>query len=222
MDEPAFDAADDLELNPVIDGQKPWPLLVVLSGPSGVGKDAALMRMRELGFPFHFVVTATDRPQRPGEIPGVDYHFLSTELFQQMIADNQFVEWAEVYGQLKGIPKSEIGIGLRTGKDVVLRIDVQGAATVRQLAPHAIMIFMIPANFDELRTRLQWRRTDSVEQLERRLVTARSELGHIEDFDYVVVNQENRLDEAVGQIRSIIQAEKQRVRPPHVDYHLFL
>lgn len=213
---------DEAALNPAIEGKEPWPLLVVLSGPSGVGKDAALMRMRELGFPFHFVVTATDRPQRPGEIPGVDYHFLSTEQFQHMIEHNQFVEWAEVYGQLKGIPKSEIGEGLRTGKDVVLRIDVQGAATVRQLAPNAILIFMIPAEFSELRTRLQWRRTDSVEQLERRLVTARHELSHIDMFDYVVVNGENRLDEAVGQIRSIIRSEKQRVRPRHVDYHLFL
>ncbi len=213
---------DDQALNPVIGGGDAWPLLVVLSGPSGVGKDAALMRMRELGFPFHFVVTATDRPQRPGEIPGVDYHFLSTERFQSLIADNQFVEWAEVYGQLKGIPKSEIGEGLRSGKDVVLRIDVQGAATVRQLAPDAILIFMVPAEFDELRTRLQWRRTDSPEQLERRLVTAQHELSHIDAFDYVVVNGENRLDEAVGQIRSIIRSEKQRVRPRHVDPHLFL
>jgi guanylate kinase len=213
---------DEAPLNPLIDGLEPWPLLVVLSGPSGVGKDAALMRMRELGFPFHFVVTATDRPQRPGEIPGVDYHFLSTEQFQAMIADHQFVEWAEVYGQLKGIPKSEIGEGLRSGKDVVLRIDVQGAATIRKLAPEAVMIFMIPAEFEELRTRLQWRRTDSAEQLERRLDTARGELEHIKAFDYVVVNGENRLDEAVGQIRSIIRSEKQRVRPRHVDYNLFL
>jgi guanylate kinase len=213
---------DEVALNPVIEGKDPWPLLVVLSGPSGVGKDAALMRMREFGFPFHFVVTATDRPKRPGEIPGVDYHFLSTEQFQHMIKDNQFVEWAEVYGQLKGIPKSEIGEGLRSGKDVVLRIDVQGAATVRQLAPDAILIFMVPAEFSELRTRLQWRRTDSAEQLERRLETARHEMSHIGTFDYVVENGENRLDEAVGQIRSIIQSEKQRVRPRHVDYNLFL
>jgi guanylate kinase len=209
-------------LNPIVAGEPAWPLLVVLSGPSGVGKDAALMRMRELGFPFHFVVTATDRPQRPGEIPGVDYHFLSTEEFRRMIAAGEFLEWAEVYGQLKGIPKWEVRDALHSGKDVVLRIDVQGAATVRALAPEAILIFMIPANFDELRGRLQWRRTDSPEQLERRLETAREEMRHIETFDYVVVNGEARLDEAVGQIRSIIRAEKQRVCPRRVDPGQFL
>lgn len=202
--------------------QQQWPLLVVLSGPSGVGKDAALMRMRELGFPFHFVVTATDRPQRPGEIPGVDYHFLSTEEFKRRIRENEFVEWAEVYGQLKGIPKSEIRDALRSGKDVVMRIDVQGAATIRAMAADAILIFLVPATFEELRGRLQWRRTDSTEQLERRLQTARQELQHIDSFDYVVVNGESRLDEAVGQIRSIIRAEKQRVAPRRVDPALFL
>lgn len=212
----------DPTLNPIVAGDAPRPLLVVLSGPSGVGKDAALMRMRELGFPFHFVVTATDRPQRPGEIPGVDYHFLSTTEFRRMIAANEFLEWAEVYGQLKGIPKFEIRDALRSGRDVILRIDVQGAATLRALAPDAILIFMIPAIFDELRGRLQWRRTDSPEQLERRLETARLELQHIRSFDYVVVNGESRLDEAVGQIRSIIRAEKQRVYPRHVDPAQFL
>ena len=175
------------------------------------------MRMRELGFPFHFVVTATDRPQRPGEIPGVDYHFLSTSKFQHMISKHEFIEWAEVYGQLKGIPKYEVRDALASGKDVIMRIDVQGAATIRGIAPDAILIFMIPANFEELRTRLQWRRSESLEQLERRLETARQELQHITNFDYVVVNGEHRLDEAVGQIRSIIRAEKQRVWPRRVD-----
>lgn len=216
------DDMDDPQLSPLIRGQRPWPLLVVLSGPSGVGKDAALMRMRELGFPFHFVVTATDRPKRTGEMPGFDYHFLSTAEFERMIANGEFLEWANVYGQLKGIPKFEIRDALDSGRDVVLRIDVQGAATIRQMAPDATLIFMTPANFDELRDRLQQRRTDSPEQLAQRLETARAELHHIADFDYVVVNEESRLDEAVGQIRSIILAEKQRVRPRRVDPSLFL
>ena len=213
---------NDLTLNPIVFGGKPEPLLVVISGPSGVGKDAALMRMRELGFPFHFVVTATDRPQRPGEIPDVDYHFLTTAEFQRLIRDDELLEWAEVYGQLKGIPKSEIREALRSGRDVVMRIDVQGAATLRRIAPGAILIFMIPADFEELRRRLHWRRAESPEQLDRRLETARHEMQHIGSFDYVVVNQEARLDEAVGQIRSIIRAEKQRVRPRRVDPGQFL
>ena len=209
-------------LNPLVRGKETWPLLVIISGPSGVGKDAALMRMRELGFPFHFVVTATDRPQRPGEIPGVDYHFLSTDEFQDMIRDGEFLEWANVYGQLKGIPKWEVREALATGKDVVLRIDVQGAATIRALAPDAILIFMLAKNEDELRSRLQWRRTDTPEQIEHRIETARRELDHIPSFDYVIVNEQARLDEAVGQIRSIIRAEKQRVRPRRVDPQQFL
>ncbi len=209
-------------LNPLVRGKESWPLLVIISGPSGVGKDAALMRMRELGFPFHFVVTATDRPQRPGEIPGVDYHFLSTDEFQDMIRDGEFLEWANVYGQLKGIPKWEVREALATGKDVVLRIDVQGAATIRALAPDAILIFMLAKNEDELRSRLQWRRTDTPEQIEHRIETARRELEHIPSFDYVIVNEQARLDEAVGQIRSIIRAEKQRVRPRRVDPQQFL
>ena len=139
-----------------------------------------------------------------------------------MIHDDELLEWAEVYGQLKGIPKSEIREALRSGRDVVMRIDVQGAATLRRIAPGAILIFMIPADFEELRRRLHWRRAESPEQLDRRLETAQHEMQHIGSFDYVVVNQEARLDEAVGQIRSIIRAEKQRVRPRRVDPGQFL
>lgn len=210
------------QLNPILRGEPGEPLLVVISGPSGVGKDSLLMRMRELGFPFHFVVTATDRAQRPGEIPGVDYHFLTTADFERMIARHELLEYAEVYGHYKGIPKWEVRDALSSGKDVVLRLDVQGAATVRAMAPDSVLIFLAPFNFDELRNRLQWRRTDSPEQVERRLETARYEMERITEFDYVVVNQEARLDEAVGQVRSIIRAEKQRVCPRRVDPQLFL
>lgn len=203
-------------LNPIVFGRPPEPLLVILSGPSGVGKDSALMRMRELGFPFHFVVTATDRPQRPGEINGVDYHFLSTAEFEQMIADQELLEWARVYNDYKGIPKWDVRNALASGRDVILRIDVQGAATVRKLAPQAVTIFMAPSNIDDLRQRLQWRRTDSLSQIEARLAKASWEMEQIEQFDYVVINHAEQLDLAVGQIRSIIFAEKQRVHPRRV------
>jgi guanylate kinase len=204
------------ELNPMLAGQPASPLLVILSGPSGVGKDSALMRMRELGFPFHFVVTATDRPQRPGEIDGVDYHFVTTAQFEQMIAERELLEWARVYSDYKGIPKWDVRKGLASGKDVMLRIDVQGAMTVKQLAPEAVLIFMAPSNMDQLRQRLQWRRTDAPDQIEERLRKAAWEMEHIDRFDYVVINPEAQLDTAVGQIRSIITAEKQRVRPRRV------
>jgi guanylate kinase len=204
------------DLNPIIYGHAPQPLLVVLSGPSGVGKDSALMRMRELGFPFHFVVTATDRAQRPGEINGVDYHFVATAEFEQMIADQELLEWARVYNDYKGIPKWDVRNALSSGKDVILRIDVQGVATVKKLAPEAVTIFMAPSSIDDLRQRLQWRRTDAPQQIEERLAKAESEIEQIGLFDYVVINHADRLDTAVGQIRSIIFAEKQRVRPRRV------
>jgi guanylate kinase len=204
------------DLNPIIFGEPPVPLLVVLSGPSGVGKDSALMRMRELGFPFHFVVTATDRPQRLGEIDGVDYHFVTTERFEQMIAEDELLEWARVYNDYKGIPKWDVRNALASGRDVMLRIDVQGTATIKKIAPQALTIFMAPSQFDDLRERLQYRRTDSPDQIEERLTKAAWEMELIDQFDYVVVNRPDALDQAVSQIRSIIFAEKQRVRPRRV------
>lgn len=202
--------------NPQLDGLPPLPLLVVISGPSGVGKDSVLMRMRELAFPFHFVVTATSRPMRPGEINGYDYHFVSVERFEQMIRDDELLEWANVYGQYKGIPKFEVRQAMASGRDVVLRINVDGAATVKRMAPDAVFIFLAPASPDELRRRLLLRRTESMSEIERRLAVAAEELEQVHNFDYVVINREDRLDEAVGQIRAIIIAEKQRVFPRRV------
>ena len=202
--------------NPLLDGKPPQPLLVVLSGPSGVGKDSILMRMRDFGFPFHFVVTATSRPMRPGERGGYDYHFVTKERFEEMIAREELLEWAEVYGHYKGIPKSEVRQALQSGRDVILRIDVQGAATIKRLAPGAVFIFLAPGSFAELRHRLQWRRTESPDQMERRLEMAQAEMESLDQFDYVVISREDHLDEAVGQIRAIIVAEKHRVRPRRV------
>lgn len=206
----------DHPMNPIVAGYPPYPLLVVLSGPSGVGKDTLLMRMRELGFPFHFVVTATSRPMRPGERDGHDYHFLNKPQFEQMIADDQLLEWAQVYDHYKGIPKSEIREAHHSNRDVILRIDVQGAATIRKLAPQSVQIFVAPGRFEELHERMRWRRTESPDDIERRLNAARREMEQIEQFDYVVINRDDRLDEAVGQIRAIIVAEKQRVHPRRV------
>ncbi len=206
----------DKLLNPMLQGKPPQPLLVVISGPSGVGKDSVLMRMRELGFPFHFVVTANSRPQRPGEIDGIDYHFVTTERFREMIENDELLEWAEVYGQYKGIPKSEIRQAMASGRDVILRINVDGAATIKRLAPEAVFIFLAPASLEELRHRLLLRRTESPAEVERRLAMVADELAQLPHFDYVVINHADRLDEAVGQIRAIINAEKLRVFPRRV------
>jgi guanylate kinase len=202
--------------NPLLDGKPAQPLLVVISGPSGVGKDSVLMRMRELGFPFHFVVTANSRPQRPGEIDGFDYHFVTAGRFEQMIRDDELIEWASVYGQYKGIPKFEVRQAMASGRDVILRINVDGAATLKRIAPEALFIFLAPASLDELRRRLTLRRTESADELETRMAVATHELAQLELFDYVVVNHESRLDEAAGQIRAIITAEKLRVFPRQV------
>lgn len=206
----------EIPRNPLLDGKPPYPLLVVISGPSGVGKDSILMRMREIGFPFHFVVTATSRAMRPGERADYDYHFVTKERFEEMIANEELLEWAEVYGHYKGIPKSEIRQALASGRDVILRVDVQGAATIKHLAPEAVLIFVAPGSFDELSARLRWRRTEAPDDIERRLSLARREMEQVEYFDYVVINREDHLDDAVGQIRAIIVAEKQRVHPRRV------
>jgi len=185
----------------------PRPLLVVFSGPAGVGKDATVRRVRELGYPFHFVVTTTDRAPRPGEIEGVDYHFVSTPEFERMIAEDELIEHARVYGQYKGVPKAHVREALASGKDVVMRLDVQGAATVKSRFPQALTIFLAPPSVDVLVRRLERRGGDSPEQVWRRLETALKEMGRIDEFDYVIVNYEGRLDETARQAVAVMMAE---------------
>nr|WP_298005874.1 guanylate kinase [Anaerolinea thermophila] len=189
----------------------PKPLLIVISGPSGVGKDAVIKAMKEKGLPFHFVVTMTSRPIRPGEVDGVDYFFVSRERFEELIAADEFIEYANVYGDYKGIPRSQIRDAMASGKDVILRVDVQGAETVRRLCPEAVLIFLIPANKDEWLWRLKNRKTETEEALKLRVETAREELKQFSHFDYVVVNAHDRLDEAVRIITAIIEAEHHRI-----------
>ncbi len=186
------------------------PLLVVLSGPSGVGKDAALNELRKLERPWHFVVTATTRTIRPGETDGTDYIFLDQPTFLTMKDKNEFVECAEVYGNWYGVPRSQVTGGLEAGKDVILKIDVQGAATVRKMAPDALFIFMIPGSFHDLQNRLSNRMTESTTQMELRLKTAADELEQASLFDCLVVNADDKLDRAVEDIDAAITAEKQK------------
>ena len=192
---------------------KPQPLLIVISGPAGVGKDSLIQRMNERGCPFHFVVTATDRPQRPGETHGVDYFFLTSEEFTRMIEQDELLEYAIVYGQHKGIPKQQVREALASGKDVIMRVDVQGAATIRRLAPEAVLIFLTASSEEELERRLRGRGADSPEQLQRRVATAREEMKRLPEFDYVVVNRDGELDRAVDDVLAIIRAEHCRTKP---------
>ncbi len=189
----------------------PEPLLIVISGPSGVGKDAVIQRMKERGLPFHFVVTATTRPKRPGEVHGVDYFFVSNDEFARMIEEDELLEHALVYNDYKGIPKQQVREALASGKDVIMRVDVQGAATVRRLVPEAVLIFLTTESEDELVRRLKARKTETPEGLSLRIATARQELKRVKEFDYVVVNRDGKLDETVDIIHAIIRAEHHRV-----------
>jgi len=192
---------------------KPQPLLIVISGPSGVGKDTVIQRMKERQLEFHFVVTATTRPPRPGERNGVDYFFVSREEFARMIDEGELLEYAIVYNDYKGIPKQQVREALASGKDVIMRIDVQGAATVRKICPEAVLIFLTTETEKELVERLQKRKTEAPEGLRLRIATARQELKRMNEFDYVVVNREDQLEETVDTIIAIIQAEHHRI--PH-------
>ena len=189
----------------------PRPVLVVLSGPSGVGKDSVILGLKESGYPFYFVVTATTRPKRHNEVDGIDYHFVSVGDFAEMIENNELLEYAVVYGDYKGIPKKHVREALASGQDVIMRIDVQGAATIRALVPNAVTIFLTAESEEELVRRLQLRKTEPPDQLKMRIVTARRELRRFTEFDYVVINPEEQLDAAVDRVLSIIRAEKSRV-----------
>jgi len=196
--------------------REPPPLLIVVSGPSGVGKDSVVQRMKERGLPFHFVVTATDRPPRPNEVHGQDYYFFTTAEFERMIEEKELLENAWVYGQHKGIPKAHVREALASGSDVVMRVDVQGAETVKKLLPAAITVFLICESEEELVARLRERRTESEEALKKRLDTAREEMACIPDFDYVVVNHHDDLDGAVDDVIAIMRAEHCRAVPRKV------
>ena len=188
----------------------PPPVVVVISGPSGVGKDSGVRRLQSLRPDLHMVVTATDRPPRPGEQDGVDYHFLTTRDFERMIADGELVEHAVVYGQYKGIPKQQIREKLAANTDVILRLDVQGAATVRDLMPDATFVFVAAESEAALARRLAGRGTETPEELAGRIQTAREELARVGEFDYVVINEDGGLDDAAERLAAVVDAERTR------------
>lgn len=187
------------------------PLLIVISGPSGVGKDTVIERMKDRRLAFRFVITATTRARRDGEQHGVDYFFVSQDEFARMIEEDELLEHAYVYNDYKGIPKDQVREAFASGLDVVMRVDVQGAATIRKLYPEALLIFLTTQDEAELIQRLRKRRTESAEELNLRIAMAREELQRLKEFDYVVENQDNRLDRTVDDILAIIAAEHLRV-----------
>ncbi len=204
------------EFSPIEIPKRP-ALLIVVSGPSGVGKDAALKRMRELDYPFYFLVTNTTRPKRTEEIEGVDYHFISPEQFAEMERRGEFLERAVVYGYDYGNSRREVREALARGQDVIMRIDVQGAATIKKLVPDAIFIFMLPPSMEKLEARLRKRRTEPEEYLRIRLHAARLEMNEVDKFDYAIVNEDDALDDTAELIYSISRAERCRVRPRKIN-----
>lgn len=192
-------------------------LLVVISGPSGVGKDTIVDGLKQRGLPFHFVVTATTRAQRPHEVDGRDYIFVEEAEFLRMIEDGELLEHAMVYGQHKGVPRKQVRDAMASGKDVVMRVDVQGARTIRELAPEALLIFLTAASEEELARRLRKRRTESEAELERRLAAAREEREYLRFFDYQVVNADSEAEAAVDTILAIVEAEHHRVQHRQVE-----
>jgi guanylate kinase len=183
-------------------------LLVVITGPSGVGKDSVLSRLKALNRPYHFAVTATTRPPRPEEIEGLDYFFVSDKRYDEMLAGGEFLENATVYQHRYGVPKPPIREALAAGKDVLMRTDVQGARYIKSVCPAAVTVFLLPPSWDELEWRLRSRGTDPPEQLELRLRIAREELAAAGEFDHKVANDD--LSACVDEIEGILAAERRR------------
>ena len=194
-----------------------YPLLVVISGPSGVGKDTVARLLLEAPETFYFVVTATTRSPRPGEVDGYDYFFVSHDEFARMIEEDELLEYAVVYNDYKGVPKQQIRDAMASGRDVIMRVDVQGAATIRKIVPNAIFIFLSAESEEALIKRLRERKSETAEGLNLRIATARQEMKRVTEFDYCVVNAEGELQRTVQLILSIVEAEHMRVNQSPVE-----
>ena len=192
------------------------PLLIVISGPSGAGKDAILTKMKELGCPLEYIITVTTRPQRDKERNNVDYHFISEESFQEMVKHKEFLEWANVYGNWYGVPKEPVKQALDKRQDVIVKVDIQGAATIKSILPQAVFIFLVPPSMEELGSRLKQRHTESPSELTLRTRTAEAEIKQLSLFNYIVVNKRDEIELAVSEIKAIITAEKCRVTPREI------
>jgi|1185.fasta_scaffold265830_2 guanylate kinase len=185
-------------------------VLLVLSGPSGVGKGTVGRALRDRESSLVWSVSATSRPPRPGEVDGVDYHFVTREEFERLRDEGGFLEWFEVYDQLKGTPRAPVEAALARGEDVLLEIDVQGALAVQKQFPAALLVFLRAPDAAEQEARLRGRGTDDPEQVARRLATARHEESLADRFDAVVVNDD--VERAAGEVAAILAAR--RTAPP--------
>ena len=194
--------------------EKSNSILIVLSGPSGVGKDAVLNHMKNNHMDYHFTVTVTTREKRPNETEGIDYIFIEKPKFESLRENDDLLESAEVYGNFYGIPKSQVLDALSSGKDVIMKLDVQGAKTIKSLAPNALFIFLAAPTIESLRTRLEKRMTESPEALETRLNTAKMENTESEWFDHIIINEDDQIDTTVKELEEIISKDRNISRGP--------
>jgi len=189
---------------------KRWGLLFVVSAPSGTGKTTVVERLVQIVPDLSLSRSYTSRPARPGEVNGIDYNFITRARFEEMIAGNAFLEWAEVFGNLYGTGALDAEAHLAAGRDLVLVIDVQGARQVRTRRPGTVGVFVLPPSFAVLERRLRGRSADTEDAMQRRLQTARDEVAAFMEYDYVVVNDE--LEACVDRVRAIVLAERTRLR----------
>ena len=196
---------------------RPGALLVVISGPSGVGKDTIIEALKERPHEheYHYVVTCTTRRRRPGEIDGISYHFLDVKRFRAMRGAGEFLEANEVHGRWYGTPRGQVQEALAAGRDVILKIDVQGAQVIKETVPEALLIFLVPPSLEDLFHRLRSRATESVDELELRQRNAAIELARQDDYDYVVRNETGEVEKTAERIDEII-AEEHRRHPERI------
>lgn len=189
-------------------------ILVIISGPSGVGKDTIIdaLRRRRHEPEYHYVVTCTTRAKRPGEVDGVDYHFLDRATFAAQRSAGEFLEANNVHGNWYGTPRGQVREALASGRDVILKIDVQGAQVVKEKIPGALLIFLVPPSLEDLFQRLRSRATETADELELRQRNAAIELARQSDYDYVVRNETGRVERTAERIDEIIE-EEHRVHP---------
>lgn len=179
--------------------------LFVITGPSGAGKDSVIEAVRQTGQAFGTITTTSSREMRKGEAEGQPYHFISRSDFQQQIDTNQMVEWAEVYGNLYGSTKQEVERALQGEQAIMVKVDPQGARTFKKLYPEAVTIFIMPPTFEYLEKRLINRATDKPEVIKQRLELAKTELQNLLDWDFLVVNEEGKLEDAAKEVVDIVQ-----------------
>ncbi|MHB9117119.1 MAG: guanylate kinase [Burkholderiales bacterium] len=183
--------------------------LFIVCAPSGAGKTSLVRALLEKDTQVMLSISYTTRARRPGEADGRDYHFVSREQFIAMLEQSEFVESAEVYGNLYGTSQIWLNEAMQQGSDIILEIDWQGAAAVRKIFPDAVGLFILPPSLEALKTRLRGRGQDSEEVIERRLAAAREDISHLNEFDYVIIN--NEFDIALADLQAIFRAERLRL-----------